>query len=609
MQIGVGVARSGEIIDEILYYAALTKKLKDDAAVESSATKFYRFDGFIVDVQSACLRRNENPVPLRPKSFAVLLYLVQNPGRLVQKNELIDNVWSNVTVTDNSLVQCVKEVREALGDDLQKIIKTVAKRGYVFAPTVVEIDAPEDKPSVSTGSPSSVGSLASKVAPHIVQNQVRPQSPMAITFAATAALAIGAGLWWMSSRSDTWQLASATSPLQSDRARDLSVAVLPFSTSNSSASDDAYFSTGISEDISSALGRFSDLTVASPKGASRFRSVGASAEDIARQLKVRYLVEGSVGRSPQRIRIAVRLTDLPRGVLIWSDAFDAPAATILAIEEEITARIAGALAVRLTNLEQRRAANKSVSSMDAYELVLRARELMTRLNRTSHSQARAMFERAIALEPRTPAAYVGLGRVDLSAVALGWTPDAGEALRRAEGLARQAISLDEFNPAAHVLLGRTYARMGEYERAVDALRRAITLNPSDPDSHSGLGDALLWSGEVASAIKALETAVSIDPALSGEDLFSLGAAYFLGGRLPDAVRILERVTTRNEGNPFIYAMLAAAYAEAGREQEAKSAAAEVRKRNPFFHVEGFGSLFNNPSHRDMLARALKKSGL
>ena len=164
--------------------------------MEASATKFYRFDGFIVDVQSACLRRGENPVPLRPKSFAVLLYLVQNPGRLVHKNELIDNVWSNVIVTDNSLVQCVKELREALGDDLQRMIKTVAKRGYVFAPTVVEIDALEDKPSVSTGSPSSVGSLASGVAPNIVQNLVRRQSPMAITFAATAALAIGAGLWW-----------------------------------------------------------------------------------------------------------------------------------------------------------------------------------------------------------------------------------------------------------------------------------------------------------------------------------------------------------------------------------------------------------------------------
>ena len=178
-----------------------------------------------------------------------------------------------------------------------------------------------------------------------------------------------------------------------------------------------------------------------------------------------------------------------------------------------------------------------------------------------------MFERAIALEPRTAAAYVGLGRVDLSAVALGWTPDAGEALRRAEGLARKAISLDEFSPAAHVLLGRSYARMGEYDRAVDALKRAIALNPSDPDSYAGLGDALLWSGEVAGAIKALETAVSIDPRLSGEDLFSLGAAYFVGGRMADSVRIFERVTTRNEGNPFIYAMLAAAYAESGREQE------------------------------------------
>ena len=143
--------------------------------------------------------------------------------------------------------------------------------------------------------------------------------------------------------------------------------------------------------------------------------------------------------------------------------------------------------------------------------------------------------------------------------------------------------------------------MEEYERAVEALKRAVALNPSEPDSYAGLGDALLWNGDVDGAIKSLETATAIDPRLSAEDLFSLGAAYFLGGRSADAALVLERVVTRKEGNPFIYAMLAAAYAESGRDQDSRSAAAEVRKLNPFFDVARFGSLFKKTEHRDKLA--------
>ena len=290
------------------------------------------------------------------------------------------------------------------------------------------------------------------------------------------------------------------------------------------------------------------------------------------------------------------------------EASDAPAATFFAVQDEITVRIAGALAVKLTNLEERRAANKSTGSMEAYDFVLRGRELLTRLNRTSYSQARNMFEHAIALDPRFAPAYVGLGRVELSAIALGWTSDAGEALERALGLARKAISLDEFYPAAHVLLGRAYVRMGEYDRAVDALKRAVTLNSSEPGSYAGLGDALLWSGDVGAAIKALETALSIDPRLSAEDLFILGVAYFIDGNDAASLNIFERVTTRDEGNPYVYAMLAAVYAEDGREIESRSAAAEAGKLNPFFDAAAFGSLFKKPEDREKIARALKKAG-
>jgi tetratricopeptide (TPR) repeat protein len=305
----------------------------------------------------------------------------------------------------------------------------------------------------------------------------------------------------------------------------------------------------------------------------------------------------------------VRLTDLPRGTLLWSESYDASVITIFAIEDDIVIRIAGALAVKLTNIQQTRISGKSPANLEAYDLVLRGRDLQVRLNRTAHSQARTMFERAIELDPQNAAAYVGLGRIDLSAVALGWTADPEAALRRAEELARKSIALDEFNPAAHVLLGRAYARLGDYERALEALRRAVSFNPSDPDNHAGLGDALLWNGDVAGAIKSLETAAAMDPRLSAEDLFDLGAAYFLIGRSTDAARTFERISARKEGNPFVYAMLAAIYAELGRNDDSRLAAAEVRKLNPFFDAGRFGSLFRNAEHRARLANALKKTGL
>jgi tetratricopeptide (TPR) repeat protein len=333
-----------------------------------------------------------------------------------------------------------------------------------------------------------------------------------------------------------------------------------------------------------------------------------NASDAGRQLNVRYLVDGNVRRSGERVWLAVRLNEVASGVLVWSESYDAPGGSILAVQDDIALRIAGALAVKLTNIEQNRAGNKEAGSMEAYDLVLRGRDLATRLNRTSHSEARKMFERAITLDPGYAAAYIGLGRLDLSAVAIGWTSNADETLKRAELHARKALSIDEFSPAAHALLGRTYARMGDSERAIDVLKRALTLNPSNPEGHAALGEALLWNGEPADAIKSLETAIAIDPRRSAEDLFNLGAAYFIEGRTADSLRAFERATTRNEGNLFIFAMLAAIYAENGRDTEAQAAAAEVHKLNPFFDAQNFGSLFKQPQHRQKLADAMKKAG-
>jgi len=158
-----------------------------------SEEKSYRFDRFVVDARSACLRRDGIAVPLRPKSFDVLLHLVRNRGRLVTKNELIENVWSNVFVTDNSLVQCVKEVRQALGDDQQTIIETVAKRGYIFTPNVLELDSSE---AVASRAPIHAGPSSVERAP-VAALPVQAWWPVVATAGSVAAFLIAGGLWWV----------------------------------------------------------------------------------------------------------------------------------------------------------------------------------------------------------------------------------------------------------------------------------------------------------------------------------------------------------------------------------------------------------------------------
>jgi DNA-binding winged helix-turn-helix (wHTH) protein/TolB-like protein/Tfp pilus assembly protein PilF len=530
----------------------------------------YRFGPFRIDLKLACLRRDEVPVVLRPQSFDVLVYLVRNAGRVVSKDELFREVWPGSVVTDNSLVQCIKEIREALGPEGQAMVTTSARRGYAFVP-----------PSAPTTGPP----------------QFSRRNRFA-TIALALALVAGAAAAWLAMRPAGTPAAAAPTP-------PLSVAVVPFATPQGVD----YFSSGLSADIAGALGRFPELSVASPDVVSRLSAAGASVEDVKRQFNARYLVEGDVARSPGSVRVAVRLTDLPRATLLWSETYDVPAADVPSIRDAIATKVAGALAVKVVHAEQRRTAAKPPGSLEAYDFVLRGREGMTRLNRTAQSQARAAFERAIAIDPGYAAAYVGLGRVDLTAIAMGWTADPEAALRHAQDAALRAISLDEFDARAHVLLGRTYTRMGEYDRAVEKLRRAVFLNRSEPDSYAGLGDALLWSGDPRGAAEALEAALAMDPRLSAEDLFDLGAAYLLEGRAADAIRTLERATQRKEGNPFIYAVLAGAYAQAGRAAEAREAASQVRRMDPLFDLAEFGSLFRKPEHRAKLTAAIQAAGV
>jgi class 3 adenylate cyclase/TolB-like protein/Tfp pilus assembly protein PilF len=387
-----------------------------------------------------------------------------------------------------------------------------------------------------------------------------------------------------------------------------SIAVLPFTSPGGPGGDD-YFADGMTEDIISALGRFRELTVISRGGVFAYKGKSPSPAVVGAELKVRYVVEGSIRRAPDRVRVSVSLTDTARSVLVWSEKYDVEPKDVFSVQDQIIRQISGALAVRVTNLELARAVAKPPDSLEAYDLVLRGRSLMYRIARSSNAEARTLFERAIALDSNYAPAYVGLARVNMYSATQGWTPDPGQALERAETLARRAITLDSASSSAHAILGHVLVFFGDYDRALEELKRAVDLNPSDADAYSALTGVLLWTGDVQGSIAAGELLARFRPELSEIELFDRAMAYMLADRTSDAIRLFELAVERSRDFRPAVAMLAAAYAQAGRKDDAERQAAVVRQRFPDFSRDEFGSLLRGPDLREKIASAFKKAGL
>jgi TolB-like protein/class 3 adenylate cyclase/Tfp pilus assembly protein PilF len=427
-------------------------------------------------------------------------------------------------------------------------------------------------------------------------------------------LAIGSwrATWWWQGIRQGIEAPGSVERSVSEIARPLSsrptVAVLPFLTLSTDTAED-YFGDGLTEDIISALGRFSQLAVLARNAVFPYKGRQLRSEELGRELGARYLVEGSVRRTSEHVRISVQLVDASKGTLLWSTQYDAEPKDIFSIQDNITRQVTGTLAVKLTKLEQARSAAKPPNKLEAYDLVLRGRASMARLTRSANVEARSLFQRAIDIDPDYAAAYVGLGRTYSRSVTLGWTDQPVETLKRIQNLATTAIRLDASNTSAHALLGIVYLQFREYDRAIDELKLALDLNPSDAETYGALDNALVFTGALEEAINAGETAIRFDPNLDVTRMWGLGTAYFLVGRTADATRVMEQIVAREPGYGFAHLILTAVYSDAGRLDDAAQAATAVRKLDPFFDTDSFGSLFRNPDHRATIVSSLHKAGL
>ena len=575
----------------------------DPDAPEKMRAKRLRFDPYVLDLDRGCLLLEGNEIVLRPKTFAVLRFLVENSGRLVSKDELFAAVWPNIAVTDDALVQSIGELRRALGDDGPRLIKTIPRRGYRFESGVTVADSTERTSEDAATLPA---------APPEAARSPKPDARSGLFAALGLALLLAAGVLWTGVATE-WRFLNvtghATRPATAgpEIGAKPAIAVLPFANQGDDSARE-YFADGLTQDIINALGRFPELTVMSWNAVFPYKRKPANPADIARALAVRYQVEGSVLKTGERVRVTAQLVDAD-GRVLWSARFDEALADLFALQDKITTQIAGALAIRVTEIEQRRVLAKPTQSLEAYDYVLRARPALQRPARAEIVNARALLRRAIALDPNYAAAYAALAETYFTATSMGWTESPTEALSRAEEMANKALSLDESDVRARVILGRIHVFYHRYDQAQAEIDRAIAINPSDAHGLAGRGNIRMWLGQTDAAITDLELARRIDPELNAMDRFALSLAYYLKGRYDAAIAEAELNLRRTEGANFSRVLLAAAYAQHEQAEDAARVVAEVRRLDPTFDPQDFGSKFLKPDDLEHLRDGLRKAGL
>jgi adenylate cyclase len=387
-----------------------------------------------------------------------------------------------------------------------------------------------------------------------------------------------------------------------------SIAVLPFK-NLSGNQEQEYFSDGITNDIITDLSKFREMLVIASNTVFTYKGKPVNIKDVSRELGVRYVLEGSVQKAGDTVRINAQLTDATAEHHLWAERYERDIKDLFSVQDEIVQTIVATLAIKIDAAERARAMRKDTDNLEAYDYVLRGEEFLLSGTRSASIKAKEMFRKAIDLDSQYALAYAGLGwSYHLQAVA-GWTEFPEQAMEKALAYGQTALSIGEPDAYTHALLGSVYLRLEKYDPAITELQRAVELNPNHALSHLRLGAIMLFAGRADEAIQMLQTGLRYHPYTNSDDYGRLGLAYYLKAEYEEAIRALERGLGRNPDNPWIHMGLAAVYAETGRSEDAKRSADMVKELHPFFEIESSFTLFRNPADRDKILDGLRKAGL
>jgi adenylate cyclase len=389
-----------------------------------------------------------------------------------------------------------------------------------------------------------------------------------------------------------------------------SIAVLPF-TNMSGDPEQEYFSDGISEDIITDLSKIAGLMVIARNSSFSYKGRSVDVRSVGRDLGVRSVVEGSIRRAGNRVRITAQLTDAATGAHLWADRYDRDLTDIFEVQDEVVAKIVGVLAVTLTKGEQQRLRQHGTSNVEAYECWLRARALLTRGSRESVIQARAMYRRAIEFDVNFAAPHAGLAFAAIADYVSAWAPDPAQALLEAEGWARRALELSDHEPVSHMALGNVLLWRRDHVGALAEFARMIALDPNFAQGYTATGLALMYAGEPARALEPFATAMRLDPHYPDIVLHFLAQANFSLGKYEIAAQLLRDRIVRNPNTDASRMLLASCYGHLGRTEDAQAVWAALLKVNPDFSVKQRARVlpYKNPEDFQRILEGLAKAGL
>ena len=503
----------------------------------------FQFEDFVLDPERRELRRAGALVAVEPQVFDLIDYLVRNRERVVTKDDVLDAVWNGRVVSESTLTSRINAARRALNDsgDEQRLIRTVARKGLRFVGTVDAAEAP----------------------------------PIAVA-----------------SVSEASEIPPANLPLPDRPA----IAVLPFA-NMSGEPDQEYFSDGISEDIMTALSKLRWFFVIARNSSFIYKGKTVHLKQIAEELGVRYVVDGSVRKGGDRVRITAQLNDVTTGSQLWAERYDRDLADVFAVQDDITQSIVAAIEPQLYAAENFRAQRKPPDSLDAWDLVMRALSHYWRVTRQDNVVAQALLEKAIAIDPDYGQALGVLATSYMFTAHMGWM-DMAAAMPLAERAALAAIRADGQDPWAHHALGHVHLFARRFEDSLAEFELALRLNPNFALAQGFYGLSLSYSGFWQDADEAARRALRLSPRDPYSAVYTGIAAYaqFLGGHYDEAMR-LAREAVRQRGD-FVGAhrVLTAAAGMAGESEVAKAALEACRRAQPNISLAWLAEYM--PIHQD-----------
>lgn len=520
------------------------------------AGRYIRFSHFTLDLDRMSLLDGAEQVELRPKAFDTLVALVERSGRVVSKDDLVAIVWPDVTVNDDALAQCVRDIRKAIGDADQKIVKTVPRRGYLFA---APIEFAEDGSGAARTSSRRSGRL----------------TPLAASLVAIAI--VTAVVLWNYSSSPTNAALFARTP-------QATVAVLPFDAGGESG-ETVWLGEGLADEVILTMSRFRDLAVIARTSSFGYRD--ADLATIRDTLGADFAVQGSVRRNGDQLRLAVQLVDLHTGVNRWANRFERPYADLPLILEEVSMEMVSALVAQARDAVAERSAH-GIADLSAYELTMKARRDLLMFERVQTFEALRLVEQALEADPGYAVAWDLLAQIRVQFFIQPYDEQRGDpaTLVLAREAAARAVSLDPAYSTARATLAGLLSRQGDYEGALEMLRHALELNPNDATALSTYADILDRSGDHGASLAAWNALAKLDPAGPILRLALTSRAQTFNGDLEGALASARACEARGPQFQPCLVFLAVAAAAIGEEDAARRAGQRLLEVNPRFTISG-----------------------